>query len=55
MVNILDGKSNGEEKDRAFRWKSKVELEGVDQQPRPLVREWRDLQDEAMSSGSAKL
>jgi hypothetical protein len=55
MVNVLDGKSNGEEKDRAFKWKSKAELEGVDQRLRPSVREWRDLQDEGKSSGSAKL
>jgi hypothetical protein len=55
MVNVLDGKSNGEEKDRAFSWKSEVDLEGVDQRRRPHVREWRDLQDEATSLGSAKL
>jgi sarcosine oxidase/L-pipecolate oxidase len=55
MVNVLDGKSNGEEKDRAFAWKSEADLEGVDQRQRPLVREWCDLQDEVRSSGSAKL
>jgi hypothetical protein len=55
MVNVLHGKSNGKEKDRAFAWKSKAELEGVDQRQRPPVREWRDLQDEARSSGSTKL
>jgi sarcosine oxidase/L-pipecolate oxidase len=55
MVNVLDGKGNGEEKDRAFKWKSRTDLEGVDQRQRPNVREWRDLQDEATSSGSAKL
>jgi hypothetical protein len=55
MVNVLDGKSNGEEKDRAFAWKSEADLQGVDQRRRPPVREWRELQDEAKSSGSAKL
>jgi hypothetical protein len=55
MVNLLDGKSNSEEKDRAFRWKSEADLEVVAQRQRPLVREWRDLQDEVTSSGSAKL
>jgi sarcosine oxidase/L-pipecolate oxidase len=55
MVNVLDGKSNGEEKDRAFAWKSMADLEGVDQRQRSLVREWRDLQDEVTSSGSTKL
>lgn len=54
MLNILDGKSNGAEKDRAFAWKTEADFEAVDQQS-TARREWRDLQDEQSSSGSAKL
>lgn len=54
MLNVLDGKSNGAEKDRAFAWKTKAEFNGVHQQAIGR-REWRDLQDGVSSSSSAKL
>lgn len=54
MLNVLEGKSNGAEKDRAFAWKTKAELEC--KQGRSAVRrEWRDLQDDTNLSVSAKL
>lgn len=43
MLNVLDGKSNGPEKDRAFGWKKSIELKSV-QNAASTVREWRDLQ-----------
>lgn len=43
MLNILDGKSNGPEKDRAFGWKKSADLKGA-QSVASTVREWRDLQ-----------
>lgn len=54
MLNVLDGKSNGAEKDRAFAWKTESDLKAVYRQSFAR-REWRDLQDDTSSSGSAKL
>lgn len=54
MLNVLEGKSNGAEKDRAFAWKTKTELENVNRSS-TARREWRDLLDGADHSVSAKL
>lgn len=54
MLNVLEGKSNGAEKDRAFAWKPRTELEG-EQRRSAGRREWRDLQDDTNLSVSAKL
>lgn len=53
MLNVLNGKSNGEEKDRAFGWKSQADLDGA-RQKSVACEEWRDLQDD-QKSVSAKL
>lgn len=42
MLNVLDGKSNGPEKDRAFGWKKSKDLKSV-QNVASTLREWRDL------------
>jgi hypothetical protein len=42
MVNVINSKSNGEEKDRAFGWKSEAELSEV-RRSSAETREWRDL------------
>jgi sarcosine oxidase/L-pipecolate oxidase len=42
MVNVIRNKSNGEEKDRAFGWKTEGDLAEV-QKGSAETREWRDL------------
>jgi hypothetical protein len=42
MMNVISGKSNGEEKDRAFGWKSEADL-GEVRKGSAETREWRDL------------
>lgn len=54
MLNVLEGKSNGAEKDRAFGWKSVTELKSAHEKSF-VSREWRDLQSEAKPSVPAKL
>ncbi|KAM0715706.1 hypothetical protein Q7P37_009206 [Cladosporium fusiforme] len=55
MLNILDDKSNGPEKDRAFGWKKPADLKSV-RNLSAVVREWRYFQDGRQSSSvSAKL
>lgn len=55
MRNVIDGKSNGPEKDRAFGWKQSADLANV-QSVSASVVEWRDLQDgRSASSVTAKL
>lgn len=53
MLNVLNGKSNGEEKDRAFGWKLQADLDGA-RQKSVACEEWCDLQDD-QKSVSAKL
>lgn len=53
MLNVLNDKSNGEEKDRAFGWKSHADLDGA-RQKSVACEEWRDLQGDQRSV-SAKL
>jgi hypothetical protein len=42
MLNVINGKSNGEEKDKAFGWKTEAELAEV-RRGAAETREWRDL------------
>jgi len=49
MMNVINGKSNGEEKDRAFGWKTEAELAEV-RKGSAETREWKDL-----DSSSSKL
>lgn len=42
MLNVLDGKSNGSEKDKAWGWKTKAELEAA---PHPVRKELKDFED----------
>ena len=42
MLNILNGKSNGEEKDRAWMWKSDAHEKSARDERAPM-RELRDL------------
>jgi sarcosine oxidase/L-pipecolate oxidase len=42
MKNVIEGKSNGEEKDKAFGWKTEAELAEV-RKGSAETREWRDL------------
>lgn len=53
MLNVLNDKSNGEEKDRAFGWKSQADLDWA-RQKSVSCEEWCDLQD-GQKSVSAKL
>lgn len=52
MLNVLNGKSNGEEKDRAWKWKSQEELkqraakEFGDSPRKGKRRELRDYEEE---------
>jgi len=50
MVNVINDKSNGEEKDRAFAWKTDADFAEA-RTGSAETREWRDLS----SSSSAKL
>lgn len=49
MVNVIHGKSNGSERDRAFGWKSQPDLDAA-AKGCIQCREWRDLQDDETSS-----
>ena len=42
MVNILKGKSNGAEKDRAFGWKAGADIEAA-RRKLTAKHEWREL------------
>lgn len=44
MLNVLDGKSNGEEKDRAWAWKGGKEWEVAREEARVLRKELRDME-----------
>lgn len=50
MVNVISGKSNGEEKDRAFAWKTEADMAEIRRESAE-TREWKDLD----SSTSSKL
>ena len=44
MLNVLDGKSNGEQKDRAWAWKTNAEQRSA-RGDRAPQRELRDLDE----------
>ena len=46
MLNVLNEKSNGEEKDRAWAWKSGTEWEEARERAAALRRELRDVRGE---------
>ena len=55
MVNVLNGKSNGEEKDKAWAWKDDAELKDALKSTDP-ERELRDLEHELVpSAGKASV
>ena len=58
MCNILEGKSNGEEKDRAWKWKNEAELKernGKEFGSSPWHAQRRELSDYEDSRRSSKL
>ncbi len=55
MLNVLNGKSNGAEKDKAWAWKSGAEWRDA-QEKTVLKRELRDFEGEiSPSAGEGKL
>lgn len=55
MLNVLEGKSNGAEKDKAWCWKAGAEWRAT-QEKLSLKRELRDLEaDTSPKVGQAKL
>lgn len=53
MCNVLEGKSNGEERDRAWGWKSGKGWEEARERAKALRREVRDVEEGGRLSGKA--